>query len=239
MSDCSVRPLQGRGDNRNKTIKWVDEMDIKQKKACITETYVVYFYQLLGAACTRKLVKLLFSSVFDLFLYFSPFFITKSTEKRQLRGIPSGSQPAFACQPALRSRQYMQKNVFCSFSNVFSRFQTWNHWKRWKINKQGWKWMKTAVKSGSTSFWVRAAPESWSKHTTDFSLNTGNWNAIWLKIQGLTKKVTCLRGLKPSWPRGRNSFRWRCVYHGCLWRKPLTEINFLTKINFFVFYFEK
>ena len=35
--------------------------------------------------------------------------IKKSTEKRQIRGITSGSRPAFACQPALRSRQNMKK----------------------------------------------------------------------------------------------------------------------------------
>ena len=29
----------------------------------------------------------------------------KSTKKRQFRGTPSGSRPAFACRPALRSRQ--------------------------------------------------------------------------------------------------------------------------------------
>ena len=52
----------------------------------------------------------------------------KSTEKRQIWGIPSGSLPAFACQPALRRRQKLKKTgVFCSFSDVFQWFQAWNH----------------------------------------------------------------------------------------------------------------
>ena len=43
------------------------------------------------------------------------------------------------------------------------RFRTWNHWKRFKINKKGWKRLKTSI---STSFQVRAAPESCSKYST-------------------------------------------------------------------------
>ena len=53
--------------------------------------------------------------------------------------------------------------VFLSrFQHIFSWFQTWNHWKRFKINKK----LKTAQKSISTSFQVRAAPKSWLKYTT-------------------------------------------------------------------------
>ena len=28
---------------------------------------------------------------------------------------------------------------FCSFSDVFCWFQPWNHWKRFEMNKKGWK----------------------------------------------------------------------------------------------------
>ena len=44
----------------------------------------------------------------------------KSTENRQFLGTPLGSQPAFDCQPALRSKQNMKKKTFfCSLSHVF------------------------------------------------------------------------------------------------------------------------
>ena len=42
------------------------------------------------------------------------------------------------------------------------------------MNKKGWKWLK---RSSSTSFRVRAAPESWSKYTTIVSL--GNTMQTW------------------------------------------------------------
>ena len=63
-------------------------------------------------------------------------FFQKINWKRQLWGTPSGSQPAFAYQPALRSKQNMKKYVFCSFSHVFYWYQAWNHWKRFKMNKK-------------------------------------------------------------------------------------------------------
>ena len=52
---------------------------------------------------------------------------------------------------------------FCSFLDVFSWFQTWNHWKRFKTNKTGWMQFKKCI---LTSFWVHAAPKIWSKYTT-------------------------------------------------------------------------
>ena len=58
----------------------------------------------------------------------------KSTEKRQCRGTPSGSQPAFACQPALGSRQ--NHVFFCSFFVDFSR----------EITKKALKWTKKVKK---------------------------------------------------------------------------------------------
>ena len=44
----------------------------------------------------------------------------KSTEKRQFRGTPSGGRPAFACQPALRSRQ--NHFYFVHFQTFFVDF---------------------------------------------------------------------------------------------------------------------
>ena len=52
---------------------------------------------------------------------------------------------------------------------LFWWFQPWNHWKRFEMNKKGWKRLK---KSSSTSFWVRAATKSWSKYTT-YKLSRG------------------------------------------------------------------
>ena len=56
--------------------------------------------------------------------------------RTQLCGTPSGSPPA------LRSRQI---SLFCSFSDLFCWFQAWNHWKRFKKNKKGWKRLKKVV----------------------------------------------------------------------------------------------
>ena len=68
-----------------------------------------------------------FFSRFQPFLFISKLFhrnqsknaenIKKSTEKKQFWGTTSGSQPAFACQLALRSRR--NHVFFCSFSDVF------------------------------------------------------------------------------------------------------------------------
>ena len=81
--------------------------------------------------------------------------------KRQFRGTPSGSRPAFACWPALRSRQnHIFLVHFQTFFVNFSR-ETTEKALKWK---KGWK---TAEKNVSTSYWVRAAPKSWSKYTTN------------------------------------------------------------------------
>ena len=69
--------------------------------------------------------------------YVKGHWLKKSTKKRQFWGTPSGSQSAFACWPSLRSKQNMKKTH--SFSDVFCWFHTWNHWKRFKMNKKGWK----------------------------------------------------------------------------------------------------
>ena len=44
---------------------------------------VVYFDQILGAACTKKLVKTFFSAVFQAFLFISNLFQNKLTKKDQ------------------------------------------------------------------------------------------------------------------------------------------------------------
>ena len=44
---------------------------------------------------------------------------------------------------ALKSRQISR---FCSFSDVFCWFLAWNHWTRFKMNKQGWKRLKKVVR---------------------------------------------------------------------------------------------
>ena len=94
----------------------------------------------------------------------------KSTEKRQIWGIPSGSLPAFACQPALRRRQKLKKQVFfVHFQTFFSDFRREIIKKRFKIN---FKKLKMAEKSSLTSFRVRPAPKSWSKYTTHIILNS-------------------------------------------------------------------
>ena len=57
-------------------------------------------------------------------------FVKKSTQKSQFRGTPSGSQPAFACRPALKSTQQLKKHVFVHFQTFFVDF-------RHEINKKG------------------------------------------------------------------------------------------------------
>ena len=61
----------------------------------------------------------------------------KSTEKRLIWGTPSGSQPAFACQLALRSSKIWKKHVH--FQTFFVDF-------RREINKKGWKRLKKVVR---------------------------------------------------------------------------------------------
>ena len=74
-----------------------------------------------------------------------------------------------------------------------------NHWKRFEMNKKGWKRLKNSV---LTSFWVRAALKSWSKYTTNIKglwlhlafrtslkmakLETGNLESYKIKCKKLT-----------------------------------------------------
>ena len=123
---------------------------------------VAYFDQLSGGCPHPKAGQNTLSAFFYLFSPFKKFFsdftpeIKKSTEKIQIWGTPSGSQPAFACQPALKSRQKWINTVFLL---IFRRFFLISGVKSLKKVENGWK-------SVSTSFRVRAAPKSWSKHTT-------------------------------------------------------------------------
>ena len=89
----------------------------------------------------------------------------KSTEKRLFWGTPSGSRPAFACRPALRSRQNHFFFVrFLLISAVKSLKKLWNEQ----------KCSKPAEKNVSTSFSVLQAPKSWSKYTA-YALTSFLW----------------------------------------------------------------
>ena len=97
---------------------------------------VVYFDKLLGAARTQLLVKLLFSAVFNLFRSFQTFF-------RDFR--PEINKPK-------------KDNFRVPTQGVDQLLHVDQLYKQ--------KRLKTAEKISSTSFWVRAAPKSWSKYTT-------------------------------------------------------------------------
>ena len=76
------------------------------------------------------------------------------------------SRPAFGCcvHPNTgKNTFFWEISLFCTFSDVFCWFKMWNHRKRFKMNKKGWKRLKKSV---STSFQVCTAPKSWSKYTT-------------------------------------------------------------------------
>ena len=108
-----------------------------------------------GCCAHLKAGRNIFSAVFQSFL-------KKLTWKRQFRGTPSGTQPAFACWPALRSRQHHIFFVHFKMQMFFVDFSR-EITEALKLTKQSWK---TAEKNVSTSFWVRATPKSWSKYTT-------------------------------------------------------------------------
>ena len=58
-----------------------------------------------------------------LFLDFMFEFFRKSTEKIQIRGTPSGSQPAFEGQPALKSDKNDKNLFFVRFQMFFLDFR--------------------------------------------------------------------------------------------------------------------
>ena len=68
--------------------------------------------------------------------------------KKTILRYPSGSWPAFACWPALRSWQNLKKkHFFVCFQRFFLDFKCeWNPWKRFKINKKGWQQLKKVVR---------------------------------------------------------------------------------------------
>ena len=143
-----------------------------------THTCVVYFDQLLGDLRTQNLVETL-----------------KINRKRQIRGTPSGSRPAFACRPALRSRQ---KHVF--FRSFFVDFSREITEKALKWTKKVEKWQKKV----STSFWVIAAPKSWSKYTKHTC--THFW--LWLKLASIKFLV---------WNQRNNYWDWSYLITTSLW----------------------
>ena len=80
-------------------------------------------------------------------------------------------RPDFGCCAHPKAGRTTFFQPFATFFwNCFCWFQVWNHWERFKMNKKGWKLLK---KSSLTSLWVRAAPKSWLKNTTelDYYLN--------------------------------------------------------------------
>ena len=68
----------------------------------------------------------------------------KKNGKRQIQGIPSRSRPAFACRPALRSRQNLKINNFFLF--IFRSFLLISGVKSLKKVKNEQKSLKTAEK---------------------------------------------------------------------------------------------
>ena len=140
---------------------------------------VVYFDQLLGAASTQKLFETLFLSCFLPFLFniFKKFIFTTSN------GCLDGSEfffvyvgplkedifsghlsPVFSVITHITITNFLLRPLKADclpvlwHVGVFSWFQMRNQWKKFKMNKKGWKWLKKSI---STSFRVRAAPESW------------------------------------------------------------------------------
>ena len=148
------------------TLTWpvsLQDCQVRTYHSYFTDMSIVYFDQLSGAACTPKLVKILFFASFYLFWKFSTLFIKTVPKNFGSKIVFDTSSaflpfleiwPAFACQPALKSLKL-------SFFKHFSWFQMKNHWKTFEMNKTGWKWPQKSI---LTSFWGHT--ESWSKYTT-------------------------------------------------------------------------
>ena len=86
--------------------RWHKKLPINSLMLCTSTSFWVL-------RTPKSLSKHFFQPFFKLFCSFQSFFSKKSTEKRQFRGTPSGSQPA------LRSRK---NHFFCSFSDIFCWF---------------------------------------------------------------------------------------------------------------------
>ena len=117
------------------------------------QSYDVYFNHLSGACSIRKLVKLLFFSRFqpfllilDLFQWFLGWNQQKTSENEQKNVILSSPQSWLTCKIW---------STLWGGTPKLSFFGWFFYWKRFKINKKGWKKV----------FWpsfLLQAPESWS-----------------------------------------------------------------------------
>ena len=72
-----------------------------------------------------------------------------------------------------------KNTFFCSFSNVFSWFQVWNHWQRWKMNKKGWKQLSTHPKAGQNTQHTYSKWLPWRKVLPGFELMTYDYKLTW------------------------------------------------------------
>ena len=79
---------------------------------------------------------------------------------------------------------------FGSNSDVFCWFQPWNHCKRFKMIKKGWK---TAEKNVSISIWELQAPKSWLKYTT--SVFSNHFESIFSHIEASRNETLLKRFL--------------------------------------------
>ena len=116
---------------------------------------------------------------------FSTFIVQKSTEKSWIHGPPQRVDQHLHVNQLGRVDQNGKNTVFCPFLDVFSLFQTWNHWKSFNMNKKGWKWLKKSI---STSFLMCPAHKSWSKYTTSLAGERG-WVIILCQAMAFTN--TC------------------------------------------------
>ena len=135
--------------------------------------HVVYFDQLSGAACTRKLVKTFFSAVFQPFLFISKLFqwfhgwnqVQKSSSENEQKNscfcliLKAGRHSKAGRLPEGIPQISLFRLIFQTFFSDFSSETTVT---ALKWTKKVEKWLKKVT----TSFWVPAAPKSWSKYTT-------------------------------------------------------------------------
>ena len=127
------------------------------KTRLIVEHFVGHFYVIFMLSRLQKVVYEIIFSLMSVLYRFEWEVLCISTRFWVLRSPKSWSN-------------YFFQPFATFFWNCFCWFQVWNHWERFKMNKKGWKLLK---KSSLTSLWVRAAPKSWLKNTTelDYYLN--------------------------------------------------------------------
>ena len=153
----------------------------------------MYFNQFLGACSTWKLVERLFTAIFN-------FFVKNQPKKTNLTwGVD-------------------KYHFFIVHFRPFFILGV-NHWKRFKMNKKGWKRPKKSV---STSSQVLQAPESWSEYTTLISIllplvsapkNVLVSSLVKVWKNQLLKFVCKSRILKgnPLWPPKITQFSFNCA----------------------------